>query len=186
MRPQKVSDIETLQGLLSVFRSKGYDGASLNELSQAAGLKKASLYHRFPGGKKDMTLAVLAFMESTLKEHVYEVLTDTKQPGQVRMTKTIENIDGLYKGGEEICMYRSLSLDTGINIFGKEIQQGIQLLLDGFIYFGKEMGMTEEMSISNAEQTFIDIQGSLVLAKSMGTTRPFKNILVQIKERYLK
>ena len=28
---------------MSVFRSKGYDGASLNELAEATGLKKASL-----------------------------------------------------------------------------------------------------------------------------------------------
>ena len=48
MRPQKVQDTEMLQGLMAVLRSRGYDGASLKELSDSTGLKKASLYHRFP------------------------------------------------------------------------------------------------------------------------------------------
>ncbi|MEP1982729.1 MAG: helix-turn-helix domain-containing protein, partial [Maribacter dokdonensis] len=59
MRPQKVLDIEILTGLTKVFRSRGYEGASLKELSEATGLKKASLYHRFPNGKQEMADAVL-------------------------------------------------------------------------------------------------------------------------------
>ena len=124
MRPQKVPDIEMLQGLLSVFRSRGYDGASLNELSEASGLKKASLYHRFPGGKKDMSVAVLTFMESQVREHVYNVLTGKEEKRQVRLAKALDNVNNLYRGGEEICMYRSLSLDTGITLFGDQIRQG--------------------------------------------------------------
>eukprot|EP01034_Spumella_vulgaris_P003226 gene3226-4166_t len=34
--------------LTEVFTRFGYDGASMELLSQATGLKKASLYHRFP------------------------------------------------------------------------------------------------------------------------------------------
>jgi len=54
MRPQKVNNTELVKGLLNVFRSKGYDGASLNDLAVASGLQKASLYHRFPNGKKEI------------------------------------------------------------------------------------------------------------------------------------
>ncbi len=43
MRPQKVLDKEILNGLTKIFRSRGYEGASLKELSDATGLKKASL-----------------------------------------------------------------------------------------------------------------------------------------------
>jgi len=56
MRPKKVLDETILKGLAEVFRSKGYEGASLKDLSEATGLKKASLYHRFPNGKSEMAL----------------------------------------------------------------------------------------------------------------------------------
>ena len=48
-RPQSVQDQDLMQRLSCVFRDVGYDGASLSILSEATGLKKASLYHRFPG-----------------------------------------------------------------------------------------------------------------------------------------
>ena len=56
MRPQKTLDEDVLAGLTEVFQSKGYEAASLQDLARATGLKKASLYHRFPGGKKQMAL----------------------------------------------------------------------------------------------------------------------------------
>jgi len=54
MRPSKMSDEKVFEGLSDVFRRKGYDGASYSDLMKATGLVKASLYHRFPGGKADM------------------------------------------------------------------------------------------------------------------------------------
>ena len=54
MRPQKVQDIEIIESLVKTFRSNGYEGTSLAELAKSTGLKKASLYHRFPDGKQEM------------------------------------------------------------------------------------------------------------------------------------
>ena len=113
MRMAKVSDQEILTGLMSVFRSKGYDGASLNELAEATGLKKASLYHRFPGGKKEMTTAVLDFMESWIDEKVYKVLSDDQVVPAKRLEEALTNINIVYNEGREVCLYRSLSMDTG-------------------------------------------------------------------------
>ena len=59
MRPQKVQDIEIMTSLVKTFRSRGYEGSSLAELAKSTGLKKASLYHRFPKGKEEMAIAVL-------------------------------------------------------------------------------------------------------------------------------
>ncbi|MEP7000146.1 MAG: helix-turn-helix domain-containing protein, partial [bacterium] len=39
---------EVLDRLLDTFRDRGYEGASLAELSAATGLMKSSLYHYFP------------------------------------------------------------------------------------------------------------------------------------------
>lgn len=36
---------EVIPKLVSVFRHYGYEGATVSRLSQATGLKKASLYH---------------------------------------------------------------------------------------------------------------------------------------------
>ncbi|WP_298894585.1 TetR/AcrR family transcriptional regulator [uncultured Psychroserpens sp.] len=184
MRPQKVQDEQMLNGLMSVMRSKGYDGASLKELSEATGLKKASLYHRFEGGKKDMASAVLAYLESMVKRSIYKVLVDENISHSERLDTVLSSINDMYNGGLETCMYRSLSLDSGISLFGDQIKQGIDLWINGFISFGVDKGMSKKEATQKANQTFIDIQGSLVMSKSIGSTQPFMNILDNIRNRY--
>ena len=184
MRPQKVQDVEMLNGMMSVFRSKGYEGASMAELSHATGLKKASLYHRYPGGKKDMTSAVLDYLESSIYTNVYQVLNDSSKDKVVRFDETIQNIKALYGDGLEVCLYRSLSLDNGIELFGDQIKQGINLVIDSFKQFGLANGMSDEEATQNATQTFIEIQGSLVLSKGLQITQPFMNTIEKIKKRY--
>ncbi|WP_298903162.1 TetR/AcrR family transcriptional regulator [uncultured Psychroserpens sp.] len=184
MRPQKVQDEQMLNGLMAVMRAKGYDGASLKELSEATGLKKASLYHRFSGGKKDMASAVLAHLEGIVNTHIYKVLTDESRPHTERLGKVISGINDMYKGGLETCMYRSLSLDSGISLFGDQIKQGIDLWINSFISFGMDRGMSRKEATQKANQTFIEIQGSLVLSKSIGSTQPFADVLKAIRKRY--
>jgi AcrR family transcriptional regulator len=184
MRPQKVQDLQMLNGLMSVFRAKGYDGASLSELATATGLKKASLYHRFPGGKKDMTSAVLTYLNDWVHQNIHEVLLSDQKNREQRLSDAIQGIKDVYKDGTEICLYRSLSLDSGIDLFGNQIRDGIKQWTEAFRLFGLEIGMTETVTIDNANQTFIEVQGSLVLSKTMNSTDYFLNTLEKIKERY--
>jgi len=71
MRPPKVLTTEILVGLATVFRSRGYEGASLKELAEATGLKKASLYYRFPNGKQEMAEAVLNHIDDWVSRESY-------------------------------------------------------------------------------------------------------------------
>lgn len=184
MRMAKVSDQEILTGLMSVFRSKGYDGASLNELAEATGLKKASLYHRFPGGKKEMTTAVLDFMESWIDEKVYKVLSDDQVVPAKRLEEALTNINIVYNEGREVCLYRSLSMDTGMTLFGEKIEKGINQWLDSFSALGQAVGHSETVGMDMAKQSFVEVQGSLVLSKAMGSIEPFQQAMHHIRKRY--
>ena len=52
MAHAKVSKDEVLDHALELFRTSGFEGVSLSDLSAATGLEKPSLYFRFPGGRK--------------------------------------------------------------------------------------------------------------------------------------
>ena len=59
MGTTKITENQLLERLTRVFQDHGYQGASLSLIAEATGLGRASLYHRFPGGKTDMAVAVL-------------------------------------------------------------------------------------------------------------------------------
>ncbi|MEM8908588.1 MAG: TetR/AcrR family transcriptional regulator, partial [Bacteroidota bacterium] len=184
MRPQKVQDLEMLKGLMSVLRAKGYDGASLNDLAEAAGLKKASLYHRFPGGKKEMAAAVLNYVEEWIDQNIYRVLTDSELAADERLRITLDNIRALYDQGEAICIFRSMSMETGMELFGQQIKAGLRQWIAAFTQLGVTLGFDPPTAEAKALQTLIDIQGSLVVAKGMNTTAIFETTLQGIHKRY--
>src|SRR4051795_7890353 len=72
-----------LDAALEVFSRRGYNGASIDEIANAAGISKALIYEHFPS-KKDLHV-------SLLERHVQEIFmrlaetADTKDPGEVRL-----------------------------------------------------------------------------------------------------
>lgn len=184
MRPQKVEHKELMEGLLLVLRAKGYDGASLSDLATATGLKKASLYHRFPGGKQQMTEAVLQYVADWVDVNIFEVLTDKSQPAKKRLNLALQNIDALYHRGKSICIFRALSTHSGLELFGQQIRTGMEKYITAFTRLGEDLQMDLERSKQAAVQTLIDIQGALIVSKGLQQQDLFGETLANIAERY--
>src|SRR3954470_23546436 len=72
-----------LDAALEVFAKRGYNGSSIDEIAQAAGISKALIYEHFPS-KKDLHV-------SLLERHTQEIFirlsqtADTDEPGEVRL-----------------------------------------------------------------------------------------------------
>src|SRR3954452_22969374 len=72
-----------LDSALQVFSRRGYNGASIDEIAQTAGISKALIYEHFPS-KKDLHV-------SLLERHTQEIFialartADTQEPGEVRL-----------------------------------------------------------------------------------------------------
>ena len=184
MRPLKIEDQPLLEGLMSVLRSKGYDGSSLNELAGSSGLQKASLYHRFPGGKKEITFAVLNYANAWVHKNIYQLLSDQFVAPDERLAQVINKINILYDQGEAVCILRALSLDTGIDLFGDKIKESMQYWVAGFSALGVAFGFSEEVARNKAFQVLINIQGSLVVAKGLNSPETFQSALANIRTMY--
>lgn len=185
MRPQKVLDIEILTGLTKVFRSKGYEGASLKDLAEATGLKKASLYHRFPNGKQEMADAVLTHIGKWVEENVFQALTDNDNIPQVRLKNGLSQIRALYDGGKEACIFRALSMQAGLELFEEQVKNGMKQWILAFEKIGLELRLSPNDSEKKALQTLIEIQGSLIVARGLNSIDVFENTLQNIENRYL-
>lgn len=169
---------------MAVLRAKGFDGASMNDLSEATGLKKASLYHRFPGGKKEIAEAVLAYTGDWSEINIQQVLTDQSQTPLQRLQQAIANIRALYNDGQAICILRALTMDSSLPLFGNLIEERFQVWIDAFAQLGRDFGFTDEKAKKLALETLIRVQGSLVLSKGLGTVEPFQQNLIEIERIY--
>ncbi len=185
MRPQKVTEHQLAERMLEVLRAKGYDGSSLNELALAGGLKKASLYHRFPGGKQELVKSVLDSYTSYLEQNVFEVLAKGKAKPKKRLKKALGKIRTLYHEGASNCLYRALSLDPGLELFGEQIAMNCKQWIKAFSILGRDLGIKKKRAKRMAFEGLLKIQGSLVLAKVFNDTQPFQEVVDEIWSDYL-
>ena len=185
MRPQKILDKDLIGALTKAFRARGYEGASIKELSEVTGLKKASLYHRFPNGKQGMAEAVFTHLDKWVEENVFQALTNREDAPQIRLKKGLSQIRTLYNGGEEVCILRAMSMQTGLELFDEQIKNGMKAWIMAFEKIGLALQLSPDEAKEKALQTLIKIQGSLVVARGLNDTAIFENTLQNIEHMYL-
>lgn len=176
-RPQSVPDDELLARLGGVFRDVGYDGASLTMLSRASGLERASLYHRFPGGKRQMAQEVLA---GALAWFATEIVAPLRAPGPpaARLETVARRLDAFYGGGRHSCLLNMLASPRAEpGPFAPAIRTALETLVDAFTTLAREASGDERLAAERAERAVMLLQGSLVMARGMGCSRPFRAFL---------
>ncbi|MDQ6479893.1 TetR/AcrR family transcriptional regulator [Dyadobacter sp. LHD-138] len=153
--------------LTEVFTRFGYDGASMELLSQATGLKKASLYHRFPGGKKEMAQHVLLNIRTWFLERIDAVIRDPSLPLEARLAEALKAIRDLFEDGDRNCPLRMLSAGSESAFFQEAIAACFTILSDGFSHIAMENGLPENVAKAKAMEAMINIQGSLILSRAL-------------------
>lgn len=184
-RKAMIENDALMDRLSATFREVGYEAASLALLSEATGLKKASLYHRFPGGKEQMGLEVLQEAGRWLGEHVLTPLAGKGTPRE-RIAAMTRELDSFYQGGKQACLLNLLSSPIGEDSpFKATIRQMFDAFIKALASVIAETGCPVSVAQERAERALVLIQGSLVLARGLGSTAPFHRALAALPEELL-
>jgi TetR/AcrR family transcriptional regulator, lmrAB and yxaGH operons repressor len=176
-RPQTVETDLVIHRLSELFRAEGFEGASLMRLAECAGLKKASLYHRFPRGKQQMAEEVLTATGNWFQQHVLLPL-NTDEPVNDRMHVVVRALDTFYGGGSRGCLLNMLASPGGASApFAATIAAMFEALIAGFTKLGQDAGLSASQAAIRAERCVALLEGGLVMARGMNTPARFKSIL---------
>lgn len=185
MASVKVTDDVVIEQLLGVFRSVGYDGATMTELAQATGLQKASLYHRFPDGKQAMAQAVLDYIDQSSQTDIVAMLLQTALPPAERLRKALAVINMLYDGGQLSCVLRALSLGSAAETFREQIAGVFKGWIEGFTRLALDFSKTEIEAKQLAQSVIIRVQGVLILSRTLQQPDLFGQTLAEIETDFL-
>ncbi len=164
MRPAKISDERLFQGLSDVFRRKGYDGASYSDLMKATGLVKASLYHRFPGGKAEMVDAILSTVDRHFAEYVLKPASEEGRPRD-RARKIGRRLREFYDSGRRWCLLDTLTLADSPSTRA-HARRSMEFWIDAFARLSRDAGLS--------------IEGGLVASRVLNNPRPFLRSLANL------
>lgn len=173
MAVSKVTDVELMPRLAEAFRQYGYEGASLSLLSQKTGLQRASLYHRFPGGKEDMAEAVMRWVDDQFVSGVLAPLTSSKADLTGRIQETARRLKKFYLGGKAACALDALSRDDAPEAVRDHVNQSYRACMAALAGASRESGIKVGDARQRASDAMVQLHGGLVVARMSGETGPF-------------
>ncbi len=184
-RKALVEDDILLERLSVTFRNLGYEAASLALLADAAGLKKASLYHRFPGGKEELGHEVLLAAGQWLTINILEPLAGDGLPEQ-KIGEMVVKLDQFYDGGAQACLLNLMATPiSGEGPFKSAIQGLFESLIAALAYVVMQAGFPSSVARDRAERGVALLHGSLVLSRGLGSTAPFQRMLKSLPKEML-
>ena len=172
---------EIIDRLFTVFRDRGFEGASLADLSRATGLGKSSLYHHFPRGKEQMAEAVLERATALIDNAILKV-AQAPEPLKVRVRKIVAAFDQIFAGGRTSCVLGQLS-SAGVGADARQgLRQAFAHWIEAIDRLAAESGMSPARAGSFAEDWVARLQGALILHAATGDTGPFKRAMDALLE----
>lgn len=167
---------EIVDRLFAVFRERGFEGASLADLSRATGLGKSSLYHHFPEGKEQMAKAVLERAAAVIDT---QILGPAQAAGSLktRIRKIVGTFDQMYAGGTTPCILGQLSsADIGAEA-RQNLGQALAHWIEAIEKLARDGGVSPVKARHFAEDWVARVQGALVLQAATGEIGPYRRAM---------
>ncbi len=180
--PEKITETDLIHALSGVFRTYGYEGASMALISQATGLKKSSLYHRFPDGKQQMARAVAHAISGGIEKQALAPLNGPGSP-KARVKQAAQRLNTFYENGNKPCALDTLSIagDQGEATLA-ELRESYDALIKGFTNIAIEAGTKPKAAQQRAIRAIVLIEGALVVTRITGDSDSFKRVIKELPD----
>ena len=178
-------DNELLATLTDVFRMHGYEGASLKIISRETGLARASLYHRFPGGKAQMAEAVMGRALRWLDDQALVPLRDDSLSARERIHGMLEELDEFYESGDKSCLLDAMSIGEAGSPFRVLARGALDLWTESLTEAVAAAGFDVDEAARRAEEAIVLLEGALVVSRVREDPALFRRVVADLPERLL-
>jgi len=186
MAHQTIDDTSLAESLFEVFRNHGYEGTTISQLSEATGLKKSSLYHRFPAGKDDMAKAVVLYVSQLLHDKVIEPLLNNNESPEVRFNNMILALKEFYVSGKKNCLLNVLNLGEQKSEINALLNGGYNMWLNALTKLAQATGMNHQEAVARSQRFLIVVEGTLVVQRLTNNSRTFSQSMEYEQKEFFK
>ncbi len=184
MATPSLTRTELLDRLYTTFSRYGYEGASMTRIAEATGLGKASLYHHFPEGKREMAAAVLEHVRAWYEESVFRPLAGVTPP-RVRLSNMLDALGQRYANGDVACLPALLAQTEERSMFSDSIGDLFRRLISCMTQTLSDAGLARDIAQRRARDGAVRIQGALSVARALNDTRIFTAMAAELPDQLL-
>ncbi|MDA8886551.1 TetR/AcrR family transcriptional regulator [Bacteroidia bacterium] len=182
MAKPKLDRKTILRNSLSVFKTKGYNGTSMNDLAKANGLLKGSMYH-YIESKESLMLEVLTALKDHYVSKVFSKAFEESLEPYDRLKELAVRAEEIFvfEEGGDFIVNIGLETKNSIPAFGEVIKEffleWIKTMQHLYSFTLGEIEAKEKAEVIVAE-----IEGSVLMMKLLGDV----NYLHRTNERLLR
>jgi TetR/AcrR family transcriptional repressor of lmrAB and yxaGH operons len=172
------SRADAVPALAEAFREHGFEGTSLERLSQATGLGKGSLYNFFPGGKEEMMDAVLTDIDSWFSAAIFAPLEKPVDPATA-IRSMIKEVTNYFRAGGRVCLVGWIGLGSSGDVFANRVRDYFARWISALAHCLEAGHVPPSQAGSLAEETVCGIQGAIILSRALGEKGVFERIVAR-------
>ena len=164
----KITKEEVLLKSADVFRVKGYHNTSMQDLAEACGLLKGSLYYHFPS-KEMLMKELLSSIHKYMAEKIFPIANDENFTPEERMEKLLKKLGKLLLEKEGGCLVGNTTLET-VGVI-PEFHHVLRAIMDDWTKALQAIFATRkspEQSFRLAQQTIMEFEGAIMFSKLYG------------------
>nr|WP_315254825.1 TetR/AcrR family transcriptional regulator [uncultured Duganella sp.] len=173
------SDVVPL--LAEIFRTYGFEGASLARITEGTGLGKGSIYNFFPGGKDEMAQAVLDQIDGWFRDQVFQPLRAAADVQQ-GVDEMFTAVGRYFHSGRKVCLVGVFALGHERDRFALKVQAYFAEWVEALAAALQRGGRDRETALALAEAVVGGIQGALVLARAADEPALFMRALQRLQQ----
>lgn len=170
--------------LAEVFRTYGFEGASLVRISEGIGLGKGSIYNFFPRGKEEMAEAVLAQVDAWFAQHVFRPLLE-QADAAAGIGAMFDGVERYFVSGRRVCLVGVFALGSERDRFAERVRNYFATWIDALAAALARAGHDRLAAETLAREAVGGIQGALVLARGLDQPDIFTDTLKRLRIRLL-
>jgi AcrR family transcriptional regulator len=176
---------QLIEQLSAVFERNGYAGATLSQLAAATGLSKSSLYHHFPGGKREMAQALLRHAVAEVEVLAFSCLQGPERP-TTRLAAFLEGFSRYVEDGAGHCLLAVLAQGGARTELGDEIAAQVGDWTRLLTKTLEESGVKPKRARRLAGDLLDQLYGSLTVGKMLNDPDHFRRTVKRIAKRLRK
>ncbi len=182
----KASDSKekTLLAAAKLFRQQGYNGTALNDILDAGGSPRGSLYFHFPKGKEEIGEAALALVTEVGRQTIADA-AERSEDVEDFLTRVARGMasDLERSGYKDGCPIATVALETSAQseVLGAATRNGLKKWEYELRRGLERFGMKSEDADIVATAVFSQLEGALLLARTYQDLEPMRRAEKAVK-----
>ncbi len=185
MAKPKLDRKTILRNSLSVFKEKGYNATTMNDLATANGILKGSIYH-YISSKEELMIEVLQALNDHYTNKVFSKVYENELSIEDRLDELVSRAEEIYTFEEGGDFFVNIGLET-LNTnprFTEIIRAFFSEWFKALIYLYMEKGFDKEIAEIKAETTVAEIEGAVMLMRLLKDPNYLHRTLQNLKDTF--